>query len=80
VELDSRLALNCGRRPRRDFPAREVSEGAAIIFNPEVWVAFLDGLCRARMASAAIRHRLLGTLDGREALIEKCFPKNIARR
>jgi hypothetical protein len=78
--LDSLLARNCGCDPGRDFLACEVSEGAAVIFNSEVWVAFLGGLCRARMASATAREFLLRALDGEEALIEECLPENIARR
>jgi hypothetical protein len=79
VGLDSRLARNRSRASGRDFPAHEVSEGAAIVFDRSIWVAFLGGLRGARLASATARQFLLRTLDGEEALIEKCFPENIAR-
>jgi hypothetical protein len=79
VGLDSLLARNCSRDPDRDRLACEVSEGDAVIFNSEVWVAFLGGLCRARMASATAREFLLHALDVEEALIEECLPENFAR-
>jgi hypothetical protein len=79
VGLDSRLARNRSRASGRDFPAREVSEGAAIVFDCSICVAFLGGLRGARLASTTARQFLLRTLDGEEALIEKCFPENIAR-
>jgi hypothetical protein len=79
VGLDSVLARNCSRDSDRDRVAREVSEGAAIVFDCSIWVAFLGGLRGARLASATARQFLLRTLDGEEALIEKCFPENIAR-
>jgi hypothetical protein len=78
VGLDSVLARNCSRDSGRDRIAREVSEGAAIVFDCPIWVAFLGGLPGAPVASAGDRQFLLRTLDGEEALIEKCFPKNIS--
>ncbi len=65
--------------PGRDFLAREVSEGAAIVLNSAVRVAFLGGVCGARLASALDRQLVFHTLDGGEALIEECIPQNIAR-
>jgi hypothetical protein len=79
VGLDFVLARNCRRDSDRDRVARKVPEGAAIVFNCSSWVAFLGGLRGARLASATARQFLLGTLDGEEALIERCFPENIAR-
>jgi hypothetical protein len=79
VELASRVALICGRGPGRDFFACEVSESAAILFNSKVWLAFLGGLRRARVGSATGGDFLLYEPGVEEALIEKCFPKNIAR-
>jgi hypothetical protein len=79
VGLDSVLARNRSRDPDRDFLAREVSEGAAVVLDCSIRVAFLGGLCGAPLASPIIRRRVLRALDGGEALIEKCFPENIAR-
>jgi hypothetical protein len=79
VGLDSLLARDCSSDPDRDFFAREVSEGAAFVLNCTVRVAFLGGVCGARLASAIARQLDLHTLDGGEALIEKCIPQNIAR-
>jgi hypothetical protein len=77
VGLDSHLAGNCSRDPDRDFLACEVSEGAAVVRDCAVWVAFLGGLCGARLASALDRQLVFHTLGG-EALIEECIPQNIA--
>ena len=76
--LDRDLALNCGRAPSRHFLAPEVSEGAAVVFNTSIWLAFLRGLRGTCLASFDIRHRVLRNLDGAEALIEECFPENIS--
>jgi hypothetical protein len=75
--VDSLLAHNCSRDPGCDFLACEVSEGATVILDCAIWVAFLGGVCGARLASAFVRWRDFYTL-GREALIEKCIPQNIA--
>jgi hypothetical protein len=79
VGLDSVLASNYSRDSDRDRVAREVSEGAAIVSGCPIRMAFLGGLRGARLASATARQFLLCTLDGKEALIERCFPENIAR-
>jgi hypothetical protein len=79
VGLDSLLACNRSSNPGRDFFAREVSEGAAFVFDSALWVAFLGGVCGALLAPATHRQFVLGTLDRGEALIEKCIPQNIAR-
>lgn len=79
--LDYRLA--CDRRcvAGRDFPAREVSEGAAFLFTAAVGVAFLGGIYWVRLAPAAVRYRILHvSLDRWEALSAKHVPQNIARR
>jgi hypothetical protein len=76
--LDSLLAGNCSRDPDRDLLAPEVSEGPPVVLDCSIWVAFLGGLSGARLASTTDRQFLLRTLDGEEALIEKCFPENIA--
>src|SRR5438270_2839372 len=77
--LDSRFARICGRSAERDCVAREVSEGSAILFDSAVWLAFLGSVCRVHLDSAIIRHAVLRSSDGGEALIEKCFPENLAR-
>jgi hypothetical protein len=79
VGLDSLLARVCGCVSERDLFAREVSEGAPVVFDCSIWVAFLGGLRGARLVSSGNRRRVLRTLDGEEALIEKCFPENIER-
>jgi hypothetical protein len=77
--MDHLLAHNCRRDSGCDFPAREVREGAEFVLDSAVWLAFLGGLCRVRLATAIDRHPILGTLDGGEALIEKWLPQNFAR-
>jgi len=80
VGLDHTLAHNCSRDSGCDFLAREVSEGAAVVLDTAVWMAFLERVCRARLAPAVVSQLDFRRLDGEEALIEKCIPKNIARR
>jgi hypothetical protein len=77
--LDSFLARVCSRIPGRDFFAREVQEGAAFVFDSAARVAFLGGVRGAPLAPATPCRLVLRTLDGGEALIEKCIPQNIAR-
>jgi hypothetical protein len=78
VGLDSLLAGDRSRNPGRDFFAREVQEGAAFVFDSAARMAFLGGICGAPLAPATPRQLVLDTLDGGEALIEKCIPQNIA--
>src|SRR5579864_9491092 len=78
--LDFLLAHVCSGAASCDFLTREVSEGAAFVFNSAVGVAFLGGLCRARVAPAAARCLNSYTvLDHGEALSAKRVPQNIAR-
>src|SRR5258708_5550524 len=77
--LDSRLAHKCSRDPGCDLFAREVSEGAAIVLDSAVRVAFLGGVCGARLGAFTIDHFVPHNFDCGEALIEKCIPQNIAR-
>ena len=77
--VDSLLASNCSRASGRDFPAREVWEGAAFVLDSTFRVAFLGGLCRVHLATAIDSHPILRTLDGGETLIEKWLPQNFAR-
>jgi prolipoprotein diacylglyceryltransferase len=74
VGLDSLLAHNCSRDPGCDRLAREVSERAAIVLDFAVWLAFLGGVCGARLASFIIHHCVPHNLDSEEALIEQCIP------
>jgi hypothetical protein len=76
--LDSLLACICSRGSECDCLAREVSEGSAILFDSAVWLAFLGSVCRVHLDSSTSRHAVLRTSDGGEALIEKCFPENLA--
>jgi hypothetical protein len=66
--MDSLLAYDSGRIPGCDFSAYEVSEGAAVVLDCAVWVAFLGSVCGARLASALVCGRFLPKLD-EEALI-----------
>src|SRR5215813_113222 len=77
VGVDSLLANNYGRDPGCDFPACKVSEGASIVLDSEVWVAFLDGVCGARLASSVNRHLTLRTFLHGEALSGKGIPQNV---
>jgi hypothetical protein len=77
--LDPLLARNCSRDPDRDFLACEISESASFVLDCAAWVAFLGGVCGARLASAIARQLDFRTVDGGEALIEKYIPQNIAR-
>jgi hypothetical protein len=77
--LDIVLAHIRGRSPRRDLFAREISEGAAGLFDSTTWLAFLDGIRRLCVAPADIRQRVLLSMDRQETLIEERIPKNIAR-
>jgi hypothetical protein len=79
VDLDSLLAHDRSRNPCRDFLAREVQKGAAFIFDSSARVAFLGGVRGAFLAPATPYRLVSRTLDGEEALIEKCIPQNIAR-
>jgi hypothetical protein len=74
VGLDSYLALHCGRNPKCDFLACEVSKVSAFVLDSEVWVAFLGRLCGARLASDIDRQRDFWTLDG-EAPLRPSFRK-----
>jgi hypothetical protein len=78
--LDSLLAGGRGRIAGRDFFAREVSEGAAFVFDSAARVALLGRVCGAPLAADTPCHDVLATLDSGEALIEECIPQNIARR
>lgn len=77
--LDSLLAGNCSGDSDIDHLAREVSEGAAFLFDSAVWVAFLGGVCRPGLAATLVCRRDAGTLDSGRALIEQCIPQNIGR-
>jgi hypothetical protein len=76
--LDFVLANDYRRASDCDFFAREVPEGAAVVFDSSIWMAFLGGLCGNSLASTIVLHDLPGGSDGGEALIEKCFPEDIA--
>jgi hypothetical protein len=76
--LDSLLASGRGRIAGRDFFAREVSEGAAFVFDSAARVAFLGSVCGTPLAPDTPCYVVLATLDSGEALIEKCIPQNIA--
>jgi len=79
VGLDFHLARNCSRNSDRDHLAPEVSEGAGVVLDSAVRVAFLGGLRGSCLGSAFIRRPSVGSLDRKDALIEKCIPQNIAR-
>jgi hypothetical protein len=76
--LDFVLANDYRRDSVCDFLAREVPEGAAVVFDSSIRVAFLGGLRGVRLASSIVCHPVPGKSDVGEALIEKCFPQNIA--
>jgi hypothetical protein len=76
--LDFVLADDYCRDSDCDFLAREVPEGAAVVFDSPIRVAFLGGLRRHPLASTIVLHDLPGRPDGGEALIEECFPQDIA--
>jgi hypothetical protein len=78
--LDSFLADDCGRDPGRNFFARQVQEGATVVFDSAARVAFLDGLRGTCLASAIDRQRDIHTLDSAEALIENCLAQNFTGR
>src|SRR5262249_25284969 len=78
VGLDSVLAYDSRCASHCDCVARKVSEGTAFIVDSTPWVAFLGGLFGPRLASRIARDRVLVPFH-REALVEECFPENIAR-
>ena len=73
------LANIRGGCARRDLFAREVSEGAARLFDSATRLAILDGVRRVCVAPSDIRQRVLHSMDRQETLIEERLPKNIAR-
>ena len=77
--LDFILAHICGRTSGRDFPARKVSEGAAIVLDSAFRVAFLGVLLRTDLVSDSYYHRILCAAYGQETLIEQDLPQNIER-
>jgi hypothetical protein len=79
VGLDYRLAHICSCDSCCNFLAREVQEGAAVVLDSPVGVAFLECVCGTLMAPVTDCQFLRHTLDDEEALIEEYFPKNIAR-
>jgi len=69
------LADDCNRDSHCDLFAREVSEGAAVVLDSAVWLAFLGGLRRHCLGSATIRFRILRNTLGGEALMKGAFRK-----
>lgn len=77
--MDSVLARDCGGDSQRNHLTREIPEGAAVLFDSAVRLAFLGGLRRASMGSSANRLLVVRDSYGKEALIARCIPKDIAR-
>jgi hypothetical protein len=67
--LDSLLARNCSCDPDRDHLAREVSQGAALVFDCPIRVAFLGGLHGDHLGTDIAWHLVPRNPDDREALI-----------
>ena len=68
--LDFLLACNYCRDSDRDRLTREISEGATVVLDSAVRVAFLGGLSRAGLASILDELRVNYGPDGEEPLIE----------
>jgi hypothetical protein len=62
-----------------DRLARDVSEGATVLPDSAVRLAFLGGVRGPYLGSCIVRHHHLVSWNREEALIEKCVPQNIAR-
>jgi hypothetical protein len=77
--LDPLLARHYSRVSGGDRLAREVSEGATVLLDSAVRLAFLGGVRRPYLGSCIVWHHHLVSWDREEALIEKCVPQNIAR-
>ena len=79
VGLDSVLAFHRGGASGCDFLAREISEGAKIVFDRSARMAILDGVCGSSLASSDIRERISLRMGGKETLIEQRLPQDLAR-
>src|SRR5215475_4878964 len=76
--MDSVLANDCRRASYCNCVACKVSEGAALIVDSAVWMAFLDGVRGPCLASGIARRGVLAWFE-REAVIEERLSENIGR-
>jgi hypothetical protein len=67
--MDSLLASNGSRDSHRDRLARKVSQGAALVFDSPIGVAFLGGVRGDDLGSIVICHFVPRNPDDGEALI-----------
>jgi hypothetical protein len=80
VGLDFGLAADYRCAPGDHRVAREVSEGAAFVFDSALGLALLGGIRRVHLAAVADRQLVLQAADGGETLIARSVPQNIAHR
>jgi hypothetical protein len=79
VGLDSFLACHCSCDTRSDLLTCEAPEGAPLVLDWPIGVAFLGGLSGNHLGAAIIWDLHPRNSSGGETLIDKYFSENIAR-